>query len=395
MSCIWSRPCSSVLSTIRAIVCTVTTGYCADAGLARQHHRVGPVEDRVRHVGRLGAGRPRGGDHRLEHLGRHDHRLRPAPGRGDDPLLDQRHLFERQLDSEIAAGDHEAVERVDDLVEIVHRLRLLDLGDDRDPATHLVHDLVDEIGVARAADERQARPCRRPACSAQRRSSMSFSLMAGTLTATPGRLMPLLLLTSPPTTTRVTTSVLGHLGRLQQQPAVVDQDRVAGLDVAGQTLVGRRAAFDRAGDSSVVIVKLAPFSSTSLPAAKRPSRIFGPCRSASTPTARPVAAAAARDVVEVLLVIGVVPVTHVQSGDIHPRRHEFDQSLRRRGRGSQRAHDLCSTHTWHPSEVGGIDRHRRIGPPPTEPPTTGPGAADQRTSSTTSSACCRSAGYGE
>ena len=40
-------------------------------------------------------------------------------------------------------------------------------------------------------------------CSAQRRSSMSFSDSAGTLTATPGRLMPLLLLTGPPTTTSV------------------------------------------------------------------------------------------------------------------------------------------------------------------------------------------------
>ena len=46
-----------------------------------------------------------------------------------------------------------------------------------------------------------------PCLRAQRRSSESFSLMAGTLIATPGRLMPLLLLTGPPTTTSVTTSV--------------------------------------------------------------------------------------------------------------------------------------------------------------------------------------------
>ena len=40
-------------------------------------------------------------------------------------------------------------------------------------------------------------------CSANRRSSMSFSDSAGTETATPGRLMPLLLLTLPPTSTSV------------------------------------------------------------------------------------------------------------------------------------------------------------------------------------------------
>ena len=36
---------------------------------------------------------------------------------------------------------------------------------------------------------------------------MSFSLIAGTLTWTPGRLMPLLLLTWPPISTLVVTSV--------------------------------------------------------------------------------------------------------------------------------------------------------------------------------------------
>ena len=44
-------------------------------------------------------------------------------------------------------------------------------------------------------------------CSAQRRSSASFSDIAGTLTATPGRLMPLWFDTGPPTVTRQTTSV--------------------------------------------------------------------------------------------------------------------------------------------------------------------------------------------
>ena len=57
-------------------------------------------------------------------------------------LLHQRHLLERQLHAEVAAGHHDAVERVDDLVEVVDRLRLLDLGDDGQPHALLVHDLV-------------------------------------------------------------------------------------------------------------------------------------------------------------------------------------------------------------------------------------------------------------
>ena len=73
-----------------------------------------------------------------------------------------------------------AVEGVDDLVEVVDRLRLLDLGDDREADALLVHD-------------RRGRP-RRPSAertndsaimstvrrSAQRRSSLSFSVSAGT-----------------------------------------------------------------------------------------------------------------------------------------------------------------------------------------------------------------------
>ena len=47
------------------------------------------------------------------------------------------------------------VEGVDDLVEVLHGLRLLDLGDDRDPAALLVHDLVHELDVLGAADEGQ------------------------------------------------------------------------------------------------------------------------------------------------------------------------------------------------------------------------------------------------
>ena len=43
--------------------------------------------------------------------------------------------------------------------------------------------------------------------SAQRKSSTSFSESAGTLTATPGKLIPLLSLNVPPSITRVTTSV--------------------------------------------------------------------------------------------------------------------------------------------------------------------------------------------
>ena len=84
-------------------------------------------------------------------------------------------------------------------------------------------------------------------CSAKRRSSMSFSDSAGTETATPGRLMPLWLLTLPPTSTSVLHVLAVDLGHPQPDLAVVDEDRVAGVDVAGQPGVRRAAILVVAG----------------------------------------------------------------------------------------------------------------------------------------------------
>ena len=132
-------------------------GVLPHARLAGEHHGVGAVEDRVRDVGGLRAGRPRVGDHRLEHLGRHDHRLGVAAGLVDHPLLQERHVLERALHPEVAAGHHERVERLDDLVEVVDRLRLLDLGDDRQHHAFLAHDRAHVVDVGGASARRTAR----------------------------------------------------------------------------------------------------------------------------------------------------------------------------------------------------------------------------------------------
>ncbi|GAA3147293.1 hypothetical protein GCM10020001_083260 [Nonomuraea salmonea] len=73
----------------------------------------------------------------------------------DDAALDDRHLLQGQLDAEVAAGDHDAVEGVDDLGEAVDGLRLLDLGEQRQAYGLLLHDVAHHVGVGRAADERQ------------------------------------------------------------------------------------------------------------------------------------------------------------------------------------------------------------------------------------------------
>ena len=123
---------------IRAIVSTVSIGYSPTLVSPDSITASAPSSTALatsEASARVGAGV---GDHRLQHLGRHDDRLGVAPGLVDDPLLQERHVLERALDAEVAAGDHDAVEGLDDLVEVVDRLRLLDLGDDRERDALLV-----------------------------------------------------------------------------------------------------------------------------------------------------------------------------------------------------------------------------------------------------------------
>ena len=129
---------------------------------------------------------------------------------------------------------------------------------------------------------------------AKRRSSSSFSESAGTLTATPGRLMPLLLLTGPGTTTLVTTSV--SLTLTASSCTLPSSIRIMS---PGRTSAGRplKVVLQRCTSPrmlSMVMVKVWPSTNSTGPAANRPSRILGPWRSASRPTVLPMAFAAAR-----------------------------------------------------------------------------------------------------
>ncbi len=121
--------------------------------LAREHQGVGAVEDGVGDVGGLGAGGPRVGHHRLEHLGGHDHRLAVTPAHGDDLLLPHRNLVQRHLDPEISARHHHGVGLAHGLVEAAHHPRALELGDQRQIAAGLAHHAAHRLEVAGSADE--------------------------------------------------------------------------------------------------------------------------------------------------------------------------------------------------------------------------------------------------
>ena len=130
--------------------------------------------------------------------------------------------------------------------------------------------------------------------SAQRRSSSSFTDSAGTLTATPGRLMPLWSLTVPPTTTSVrTSSPSTSVTRSRILPSSISTWSPAETSPGSPSYVVPQTSASPA-TSRVVMVKVAPSLSSALPSAKVSRRILGPCRSANTATPLPRESAASR-----------------------------------------------------------------------------------------------------
>ena len=138
---------------MRLIIEQARVGWSPVAVSPREHEAVGPRVDGVGHVARLGARRPRRLRHRLEHLGGHDDRTPHAPRHAEDLPLDDRHALGRELDAEVAARDHDAVARGHDALEVLDRVRRLDLGDDRRGRAPRVADLADLQDVLGAAHE--------------------------------------------------------------------------------------------------------------------------------------------------------------------------------------------------------------------------------------------------
>src|SRR5665647_936079 len=159
-----------------------------------------------------------------------------SPRQLDGSLLHDRDHLERQLDPQVTASDHEAVKRFDDLDQVVHRLRLLDLGDDRDRATLLRHDPRDVVVVGGAADEGQG-----DEVGAQAKGPAQVLLVLGGHADGNARQVEALVVGDRPTYLdpgdhpRTLDS-----GDPDSDPTVVDQDPVADPRVARQALVRGR-----------------------------------------------------------------------------------------------------------------------------------------------------------
>ncbi len=229
---------SSAATTILLMVATVSIGYAPTLVSADSITASAPGGDRAGHVGDLGAGRARRADHRLEHLGRHDDRAGPLPGQLDRPRLHGGHLLKRQLDAQVAAGDHDAVEGVHDVGQDIDRFRLLDLGDQRDAgAAHVGHDLAGQARVVRGADEGHRDDVRAGGQGPAQVGLVLFRQRGGA-DADAGQVDALVVGDLPADDDPQVHAAAADAGDVELDVAVVDEDAVAGPHVVGEALVG-------------------------------------------------------------------------------------------------------------------------------------------------------------
>ena len=83
----------------------------------------------------------------MEHLRCHDDRLILIDAHLYDRPLDRRDILQIHLYAEVTSSDHNAVGGLYDLVDIVHALLVLYLGDDLDVTMPAVEDLLYLIDI--------------------------------------------------------------------------------------------------------------------------------------------------------------------------------------------------------------------------------------------------------
>ena len=88
-------------------------------------------------------------------MGGHHHRLARGPALTDDFRLQQRHLLIGQFGAQIAAGDHDAVRRGNDLIKMGDSLGAFNLGQDIDRHLPLLQVLLQLLNDRGGADKRK------------------------------------------------------------------------------------------------------------------------------------------------------------------------------------------------------------------------------------------------
>ena len=309
--------------------------------LRGEHHRVGPVQDRVRHVARLRARRARVRHHRLQHLSRGDHGTTHVVRQRDDLLLRKRNLLEWQLDAEIAARHHDGVRRQHDALDVRERRVLLDLRDNQQP---LGNEGAQQLHVLRAAHEAEREVIH---VLVDRERDVGAILLGQRRRAheDAGKIHPLVAAQRPAVQHARPHAWFFHIHDDQLQQAVVDEHTVADVKVVRMPLIRHRdfggvhGVLGRERHLGAVLERkrrrnVADANPRTLQVAKDRDRTVELFRDGPHQSDR-------------FAVLLVRPVREVDARDVHSRFDESAECLARGRRRPERAHDLCS-----------IERHR-------------------------------------
>ena len=317
-------------------------GVVTAGRLAREHYGVGPVVDRVGHVGDLGACRPRTFLHGVQHLGGRDREPIVEVGLANDLLLERGHVPKRRLDREVSARDHDSVEGLHDLLEALDGLGLLDLGDQAGLVGVGLGGLVDLEHVVLVADEGQGHVVD---LVLQAPDQVLVVLLGhrGHVEARVGEVDPLALLEQSSVDD---FAIQGHLALidledLELDQAVVEEDPVADLGVGRERLQGGpdhvrvRALGEACHD-----LDLLALDEVDGPVGEIRGPDLGAAEVLEDRDRAPELLLDLADPLEDLEVTLVVAVAEVQPAHVHSGLDQLAQRLERRARGTDRGHDL-------------------------------------------------------
>ena len=322
-------------------------GVLARGGFTGEHDRAGTVVDGVGHIGDLGTGRAGVDDHGIQHLGSGNANLTGAHGAVDQVLLDGRDLGKVDLNAHIAAGNHDAVGHGQNLVNVVDALLVLDLRNDADLGVVLVQNVADIHNVLRVAGKAGGDQVKALLDTKQNIARVALAhIRHGQMHA--GNVDALLGLDDAVIADRADNVCVADLVNAQLDQTVVQHDPATGLDVVGQLLVSDGADFVRALYAAGGQGELLAGGQLLHTVLELTQTNLGTLGVQHTGNGQIQFLGKGTHLVKAALMLLIVAVGKVETGNIHAIFHQLTQDPRLIGRRTHRADNFRFAHKTYP-----------------------------------------------
>ncbi len=282
--------------------------------------------------------------HGIEHLGGSDDDLAPHFGQMDDVLLVDGHFLQRNFDTQVSAGHHDAVGDVEDLVDIVDALGALDLGDDLHSALMGIEDLPDQADIIGRPGEGS---CDIFIAHLAAEFDVGPVLLAdkGHGQVGIGDIDALVVGDGASVDDGAVDLRIGNAVDSQFDQAVIDQDHAALGDIFGQVLVADGGALCSSHDFFGRQCEFAAFFQHDLTAIKVAEADFGALGIHQCGYRNTHLSAEADQALEFCLVLLMGSMGEIKSRHVHARIDQFAQRLFALACRTDRADDFCLAHS--------------------------------------------------